>query len=657
MLVTALGLALQQARPSQAKAAAALDDWPMFLYDVARSSFNPNEIRLSPENAANLKLKWKFSVPDAIAAQPIVVGDLVYVGAWDGFLYALDREMGTVRWKINLGHTSGSNNICYPSSAGITSAPHVVNGVLYIGGGDNYKYAIDAKSGTPMWRFDVGDNSPEGGAYNWDSPAVFNGKVYTGIASFCDRPFVQGKIWALDATTGSVVNEVRLVRDGELGGGIWTSPTIDPATGALYATTGSGDEVIDYAYCMIACDPRTLAVTGVWRIPEEEQVTDGDWSTTPTLFKHSDGRTLVGAAAKNGYYYVFDSARIGAGPLWRYRIAIPGECPTCGEGSIASSAYAYNTVYTAGGRTMVNGVEVGAAVRAHDPSTGAVKWERATAGAIFGSVVVANNLVAVTADMEIQVLDARTGARLWLYDTKKRMFAAPTIAGGVLYAADTEGNLYAFWAGPYPEPPAAPTPQATPKPGPQGTPQPAPPLPGESKCFNETGKCLRGIFLDYWNKNGGLERLGFPVTNELLVDGRVTQYTERARFEQHTENQPPYNVLLGRLGAELTTGRGGENPFVKTQAKAGQAFVPETGHNITEPLLTYWQANGGVPVFGYPLSEGFNEKSPTDGKNYRVQYFERQRLEYHPEISDPARQVLLGLLGVQSYTARYGKLP
>src|SRR5205085_3497637 len=143
----------------------------------------------------------------------------------------------------------------------------------------------------------AGDTSPDGGAYNWDSPAVFNGRVYTGIASFCDDPFVQGKLWALDARTGTLENEVKFVGDGQLGGGIWTSPTIDPTTGAVYVTTASGDHVIDYSYAMAVLDPRTLQVLSAWQIPDDEQVSDGDWSTTPTLFKHKDGRTLVGAAA------------------------------------------------------------------------------------------------------------------------------------------------------------------------------------------------------------------------------------------------------------------------------------------------------------------------------------------------------------------------
>jgi hypothetical protein len=74
-------------------------------------------------------------------------------------------------------------------------------------------------------------------------------------------------------------------------------------------------------------------------------------------------------------------------------------------------------------------------------------------------------------------------------------------------------------------------------------------------------------------------------------------------------------------------------------------------------LRTYWERNGGVPVFGYPLSEGFEERSATDGKVYLVQYFERNRLEYHPENRGTPYEVLLGLLGVQTYQNRYGALP
>ena len=136
-----------------------------------------------------------------------------------------------------------------------------------------------------------------------------------------------------------------------------------------------------------------------------------------------------------------------------------------------------------------------------------------------------------------------------------------------------------------------------------------------------------------------------------------TQYFERQRFEYHDELKgTPYEVLLGRLGADLVAGRT-ESAFQPANPQPGAQFVTETRHNLSGPIADYWRRNGGVPVFGYPLSEVFTEVSPTDGKPYQVQYFERNRLEYHPENAGTPNEVLLGLLGVQSYQARYGPLP
>ena len=61
-------------------------------------------------------------------------------------------------------------------------------------------------------------------------------------------------------------------------------------------------------------------------------------------------------------------------------------------------------------------------------------------------------------------------------------------------------------------------------------------------------------------------------------------------------------------------------------------------------FFDYWQAHGGLAQQGLPLSDEFDEVNPTDGKTYRVQYFERARFEYHPENQAPY-DVLLGLLG------------
>src|SRR5262245_54249738 len=64
----------------------------------------------------------------------------------------------------------------------------------------------------------------------------------------------------------------------------------------------------------------------------------------------------------------------------------------------------------------------------------------------------------------------------------------------------------------------------------------------------------------------------------------------------------------------------------------------QTGHCISGRFAQYWQQNGGLPVFGYPLSDELTQQGRM------VQYFERQRFELHAENAAPY-DVLLGLLG------------
>ncbi len=72
------------------------------------------------------------------------MGGVVYVGSWDGYEYALDATTGRMKWKTFLGITNVPG--CYPPAAGITSGTAVQNGVVYVGGGDDYWCALDANA-------------------------------------------------------------------------------------------------------------------------------------------------------------------------------------------------------------------------------------------------------------------------------------------------------------------------------------------------------------------------------------------------------------------------------------------------------------------------------------------------------------------------------
>jgi hypothetical protein len=188
-------------------------------------------------------------------------------------------------------------------------------------------------------------------------------------------------------------------------------------------------------------------------------------------------------------------------------------------------------------------------------------------------------------------------------------------------------------------------------PPPKGNPLPAAAAASEGKFryFSQTAHFLRGPFLSYWETHGATAVLGLPLTEALVENDLVVQYLERARLEWHPEisSNPRQQVLLTRLGVVMTEARG--QIFAPLPAGSNTPtshFFTETGHNLANAFLDYWLRNGGLAVFGYPISEEMVETNAADGKEYTVQYFERNRFEYHPEQKAPYK-VQIGLMGVE----------
>jgi hypothetical protein len=174
----------------------------------------------------------------------------------------------------------------------------------------------------------------------------------------------------------------------------------------------------------------------------------------------------------------------------------------------------------------------------------------------------------------------------------------------------------------------------------------------DSVYFYETGHTLSGKFLNYWRNNGGLAAFGYPITDaQNEVDSEtgnvyLTQWFERNRFELHPENAgTKYEVELGLLSKRLTENRPDNDPaFKPASPKSGYFFFPQTSHNVSNLFYRYWQNNGSLDRLGYPIDEEQQETDPATGKVFLIQWFERARVEYHPE-NQPPYNVELGLLG------------
>jgi polysaccharide biosynthesis protein PslG len=191
---------------------------------------------------------------------------------------------------------------------------------------------------------------------------------------------------------------------------------------------------------------------------------------------------------------------------------------------------------------------------------------------------------------------------------------------------------------------------------------PAPDPGARCRAFPETGQQVCGRLLEYWEQNGGLPVFGYPIGPEqpVQIEGRTiqSQWFERNRLELHPQNPRPYDVLLGRLGADgLAAQKRNWQEFPKANPGAPHYFA-ETGHAIAPEFWGYWSSNGlefdgasgkslqeSLALFGLPLSPAQVENNPTNGQPYLTQHFERARFEYHPENAGTPYVVLLGLLG------------
>jgi outer membrane protein assembly factor BamB len=180
-------------------------------------------------DAATGKRKWRAQTEGRVRASPAVANGRVYAGSYDGRVYCYDLTSGALRWRYETeGVTLKSGSYGFDRRS-IQSSPAVDDGVVYVGARDGFLYAIGADDGKLRWRVDhkiswiitspaVSDHIVFDGSSDahfaqaldssgterwrfgadvpvWSSPAVADGLVYFGDAA--------GRVHAVDRSTGT----------------------------------------------------------------------------------------------------------------------------------------------------------------------------------------------------------------------------------------------------------------------------------------------------------------------------------------------------------------------------------------------------------------------------------------------------------------------
>ena len=447
------------AAPAALRASTA--DWPAYNGSFEGGRYS-SLTQLTTASAANLERACTFDTGEQMSMQsgPVVVGGVMYVTT-DTSTYAIDAATCRRIW-----HTA----LPYPKPTFLKNNHGVafLDGRLFRVHGGAHAYALDAASGRVLW--DVSFRQREGETAPM-APVAWNGLVFVGNAGG-DNLGVQGHVHALDAATGREVWRFDVVPDTgapratwpsgpdsppPTGGGMWSSFTLDPASGILYVPAGNPapdfmprlrDGANLYANSLIALDART------GRFLDHVQVLDGrrdwhDWdvSATPALIRTRRGRALLLLAGKDGLLHGIDPS-----PM-RVRWSVP---VTTRENVEAPLTHLRATRFCPGtqGGTEWNGP-------AYDPErnlafTGAVDWCSSIRLVHPDSVptplpmTFTGHAAGGFGDFDprerwkgwITATDPDAGQVRWKYQARTPILAGVTAtAGGVLLTGDMDGRL------------------------------------------------------------------------------------------------------------------------------------------------------------------------------------------------------------------------
>lgn len=462
------------ARPDVNRAAGR-QDWPAYLFAARHRSATSGPATITPANAGRLKAVWAFhekpsagnQPPGGFSASPTVAGGRVFAGSATGDFYALRESTGRVLWHRVLDYEAVGNNGSCKNARGITGTatvaadPRTGRATVYVPGA-RYLYALDAATGAQRWRALVGAPGSEsvvGAYYNYASPTVTNGRVYMGVSSSCNEPFVRGGIQVFSQRTGGLQHSFWTVPSGVVGASVWSSVAADGSW--AYVTTGDpryhGLHPF-HGYSFLRLDARTLALRGSWRL-DLPQSSDLDFGSSPTLFYGAVGgkqTALVGACNKNGRYYALRREALNRGPVWSVQV---GAAAHTQQGMCLASAVwnaPASELYLAGNATTIDGQPFYGSVREVNPGTGATRWIQGLGCSVLGTPAldVATGVLAVATwtpclngSPAVYLFSAATGRLRATLPLLGGAFAQPVFAGRYLLIADESGQVTAYTPG------------------------------------------------------------------------------------------------------------------------------------------------------------------------------------------------------------------
>lgn len=424
--------------------------------DLANTRYEKGEIDSS--NVGELEVAWTLPLKAAsafgsYASAPVVDKGVMYSQDLASNVQAIEVESGKVLWTASFEQPDhGPNGV------------NVANGLVY-GVTPTEAFALNQKTGQQEWSVKLVRNSKEGIDM---APGYKDGLVYVSTVPVTVEEFYGGDgvgiLWALDAKTGKKVWKFNTVpndlwtndpaaRKVNSGGGLWYTPAFDQE-GSMYIAVGNpgpipGTEEFPwgssrpgpnlYTDSIVKLDAKTGKMDWYYQLTPHD-VNDWDLSDPPILVK-AGGKDMVIGAGKSGIVIALD--RKSGKLLWKRPVgmhnghddigkeAMEGKEPKLPVTLLPGSLGGVIAPMATDGKTLfvpvVNssltlssqteksegGPGTGEVV-ALDVASGKVKWKAELSSAAFGYLTAVNDLVFATGyDGTVSAFDTKSGTVVW----------------------------------------------------------------------------------------------------------------------------------------------------------------------------------------------------------------------------------------------------
>ncbi|MFN2615290.1 MAG: PQQ-binding-like beta-propeller repeat protein, partial [Actinomycetota bacterium] len=268
----------------RAGSATTLPAWPVYGHDISNTR-HQTDSSIDASNVATLKKRWFFSTGADVTGTPIVAEGKVFIGDTLGDFFAIDAASGTQLWKRTL-------------SGPVFSTAAYDGGKVFVGDNLNELWAFNAADGSDAWAVDPVqvETDPNLAPYAqyWGSPVPFDGGIYVGLsgedkelAVSANRKVWRGSVNGIDEQTGQVLFHTHTVRldcapsvTDCNGGSVWATPAIDPVRRLAYFGVGNAYDApaADTTDSIVAVDIDARSST-FGSIVKTHQFTSGDyWS-------------------------------------------------------------------------------------------------------------------------------------------------------------------------------------------------------------------------------------------------------------------------------------------------------------------------------------------------------------------------------------------